>query len=91
MKDIFALEPSPKYPRMSLTSSHIRISLNTLKVIICGRRCSLRGIYGIWMDAKLCQKPEFPRFYDFVRKKLDNNVSPLRALEVVMFLNARKF
>ncbi len=39
----------------------------------------------------LCQKPEFPRFYDSVRKKLDYDVSPLRALELVMFLNAPKF
>ena len=36
----------------------------------------------------LTTKPKFPTFHDSVQKKLGYNVSPLRALELIMFLNA---
>lgn len=36
----------------------------------------------------LATKPEFPTLLDSVQKKIGYNVSPLRALELVMFLNA---
>ena len=36
----------------------------------------------------LTTKPEFPALHDSVQKKLGYNVSPLRAMELVMFLNA---
>lgn len=37
----------------------------------------------------LCSHPEFPAFHNRVRKKIGYDVSRLRALEVVMFQNAR--
>jgi hypothetical protein len=36
----------------------------------------------------LAQNVEFPSFHSSVQKKLSYNVSPLRSLELVMFLNA---
>ena len=37
---------------------------------------------------ELATKAEFPALHSSVQKKLGYNVSPLRALELVMFLNA---
>lgn len=37
------------------------------------------------------QQPEFEKFHNSVQKKIGYEVSPLRSLEIVMFLNAPKY